>query len=93
MKTLEDLIGWLEKQPPNSKYDYCDQGYCLFAQFLGREVTISEVRRVTDLTDAEIDFISLVAGSDDERMGPALQRAYKIRDERDEANGQFGVGA
>lgn len=31
--SLEGLIAWLETQPPETKYDYCDSGACLLHQY------------------------------------------------------------
>ena len=32
--SLESLIAWLEKKPPETSYDYCEIGDCLVARYL-----------------------------------------------------------
>lgn len=82
--SLDALIAWLEKQPANKPYDYCDYGGCVLAQWItslggGRgendsfnytlDGSVVNVRQFKDLVQTR-----------PWHFGAALDRARKLRD-------------
>lgn len=66
--SLDSLIAWLEKQPPQTEYDYLDRCNCLLGQYLGRPVHLDEEIAITN------DDMDILQGYP-RTFGAALKRA------------------
>lgn len=78
--SLESLIAWLEKQPAQRTYDYCDAGGCLIGQYLKAKGV--EKYGLTPGELKAVGWYSIASGwydgtraSDTRTFGAALDRA------------------
>lgn len=89
--SLESLIAWLEKQPAEKAYDYCDPWNCLLCQYFAamgfEDVRVSENH--LSASSGEYEFsrvfnwdIANCNHTADETFGRALMRARKIAGRR-----------
>ena len=73
------LIAWLEKQPPEKKYDYFNCcGACLIDQYIGKNTTPDEYASIMDRTNWETE----VAAPRPHTFGAALERARALQGSR-----------
>lgn len=80
--SLESLIAWLEKQPADQHYDYCDGDNCLTAQYLthcGFKEVFLTVERLKNLGWYYIaSGWHTRNGCGERTFGAALERARKV---------------
>lgn len=88
--TLDAVIAWLEKQPANDKYEYCNSMTCLAAQYnasIGRSydppgIPLWAWERLYAGKTAGVDFdrvLEFIAAHADRTFGDALRIAKWLR--------------
>jgi hypothetical protein len=86
--SLDAVIAWLEKQPANQRYDYCDPENCMAAQYnqsIGRKYLayrpIIAARRGYSNFDTMLEEIAQGSEGDTRKQnfGSALKRARKLQ--------------
>lgn len=77
----DGLIAWLERQPPDKEYEYCDVGGCLAAQFnaaVGRNYEVPNPFNVVAHLFKFEHRLERVACQKPYTMGAALKRAKRL---------------
>jgi hypothetical protein len=77
----ETLIAWLEMQPADTRYDYCDPYKCLVAQYLQAH---GLGRRDSGLTTSNLFSLGWydIVSAHPRTFGAALDRARKLLPEK-----------